>query len=73
MTTYTGEDTTDHDCKRRTGEPDALKGASPVRGGAVGKGLPRREQYLAGRLLYVNARRCSPMWASRQKGSTEPK
>ena len=33
-----------------TGEPDALKGASPVRGGAVGKGLFR--QYLAGRLLH---------------------
>jgi hypothetical protein len=46
-----------------TGEPCALKGASTVRGGAVGKGLAeipperflagqRRKQYLACRLLY---------------------
>ena len=49
------------------GEPDALKGASPVRRGAVGKGLAEKlleegisfkqvealKQYLAGRLLYV--------------------
>ena len=33
-----------------TGEPDAVKGASPVRRGAVGKGL--RKQHLAGRLPY---------------------
>ncbi len=32
------------------GEPDASKGASPVRGGAVGKGLSY--QHLAGRLLH---------------------
>src|SRR5262245_2714801 len=37
-------------CERLTGEPDALKGASPVRRGAVGKGL--HEQHLAGRLPY---------------------
>ena len=36
-----------------TGEPDALKGASPVRRGAVGKGLHR--QYLAGRLPYFSS------------------
>lgn len=34
--------------ERPTGEPDALKGACPVREGAVGKGL--RTLYLAGRL-----------------------
>src|SRR4051812_20899791 len=34
---FTGATTTALDCEWTTGEPDALKGASPVRRGAVGK------------------------------------
>jgi hypothetical protein len=38
----------------RSGEPDALKGACPVREGAVGNGSFQRnlERYRAGRLLH---------------------
>jgi len=36
-----------HGCVRRTGEPDAVKVASPVRRGAVGKGLPSGSTSLA--------------------------
>jgi hypothetical protein len=52
-----------------TGEPDALKGASPVRRGAVGKGLHR--QYLAGRLPYFapwNNRAAAEQAASHRAG-----
>jgi hypothetical protein len=54
-----GTMTMDPRYERLTGEPDALKGASPVRRGAVGKGLHRR--YLAGRLPYFGCDTMSPM------------
>jgi len=46
------ESTMDRLYERFTGEPCAVKAASTVRRGAVGKGLLR--QYLAGRLPYIH-------------------
>jgi hypothetical protein len=52
MMTFTQAGTTDRRSEGLTGEPDAPKSASPVRRGAVGKGLLEAEQHLAGGLPY---------------------
>src|SRR4051794_2648105 len=51
---FTQAGTMDHRYEGLTGEPCAMKVASTVRRGAVGKGLLKPEQHLAGGLPYTS-------------------
>src|SRR5260370_19049742 len=57
-TAWTQDGTRDAEClpekMQEIGEPDALKGACPVRGGADGKGLAADNSPTANRQLYGN-------------------